>query len=92
MLVKGALGFVHRGLGLLELLDLDGAIDFALSQIADDRARLTGQTLGFALKRTNPIGNALGIARFLRQPDDGSQKEARQEQRRDGSLEWHSRC
>ena len=47
--LKGAFGFGHRGFGLLELGCLDVAIDFALSQIADERARLTGQPFGLTL-------------------------------------------
>ena len=47
--LKRLLGFGHRGLGLLELSRLDVAIDFPLSQIADERARLTGQPLGLTL-------------------------------------------
>jgi hypothetical protein len=47
---------------LFRLLGLEVTLDFQLTELADERARLTGQAIGFALKGTNTFGNALTLA------------------------------
>ena len=47
--LKGAFGFRHGGFRLLELGCLDVAIDFALPQVADERARFPGKPFRLTL-------------------------------------------
>ena len=56
-ILDGSLNLDDRGLRVTHAFDLDVPLRFELAQVAEQRARLTGQTIGFRLKRTDAVGD-----------------------------------
>jgi putative Holliday junction resolvase len=57
-LLQGGLRLRHRGSGCRTFLDLDVTLNFELTQIAEQCARLRGETLGLGLERADPLVHA----------------------------------
>ena len=57
-LLQRRLRLRDRGVGRLGAFGRDVALDFELAKIAEQRARLRGEPIGFGLQRANPFVDA----------------------------------